>query len=169
MKRAAKAAAMAPRPTQLLRPEVHCQTQRYSSKVRLGRGFTLAELKAAGIAPKMARTIGICVDKRRTNKSEEALQANVERLKTYKSKLVLFPRRTSKAKAGDASPEEVAAATQYSGVILPVDQSKDAEVEFAEVTEEMKTFGARSSIRVARNEHKLVGRRISIAKAKAAN
>eukprot|EP00968_Pinguiococcus_pyrenoidosus_P017921 scaffold1809_cov228-Pinguiococcus_pyrenoidosus.AAC.22 len=143
MKRVAKAAAMAPRPTQLLRPAVHCPTQRYSAKVRLGRGFTLEELKAAGISPKMARTIGISVDKRRVNKSEESLNANVERLQAYKEKLVLFPRRTAQPKKGDATAEEVAAATeQYVGDILPL-EAKDTEVEYAEVTDEMKSFGAR--------------------------
>ncbi len=45
---------------------------------------------------KYARTIGIAVDHRRRNKSLESLQANVQRLKTYKSKLILFPRNPSK-------------------------------------------------------------------------
>merc|ERR1712137_490574 len=48
--RAAKAAKMAPRPASgPLRPMVHGQTQKYNLKVKAGRGFTLAELKAAGI------------------------------------------------------------------------------------------------------------------------
>lgn len=45
---------------------VFCQ---YNSKVRLGRGFNVEELKEAGISKKMALTIGIAVDHRRTNKS----------------------------------------------------------------------------------------------------
>ena len=41
-----KAAAIAPRPAAgLLRPVVHCTTQKYNMKTRLGRGFTLQELK----------------------------------------------------------------------------------------------------------------------------
>lgn len=40
-----RAAAMAPRPVNLLRPVVRCQTIKYNSKVRAGRGFTIAELK----------------------------------------------------------------------------------------------------------------------------
>ena len=64
--RAKKAALVAPRPTGgLLRPVVHCPPQRYNMKTRAGRGFTLDELKAAGIGKKYARTIGICVDARR--------------------------------------------------------------------------------------------------------
>lgn len=75
MKRAAKAAALAPRPTGgLLRPAVHCPTIKYNSKLRLGRGFSLEELKAAGIPAKFAATIGIAVDPRRVNKSAESLE-----------------------------------------------------------------------------------------------
>jgi large subunit ribosomal protein L13e len=33
--------------------------------------------------------------------SEEALQTNVQRLESYKSKLILFPRRADKPKKGD--------------------------------------------------------------------
>jgi large subunit ribosomal protein L13e len=69
--RAAKAALTAPRPMQRLRPVVHCPTQRYSSKQRLGRGFTLAELKTAGLNASYAMTVGIAVDYRRTNACEE--------------------------------------------------------------------------------------------------
>ena len=43
--RAVKAAKVFPRPTSALRPVVHAQTVKYNSKVRLGRGFTLEELK----------------------------------------------------------------------------------------------------------------------------
>ncbi len=81
MKRAAKAAAVAPRPTGgLLRPAVHCPTIKYNSKVRLGRGFTKEELKSAGITAKFARTIGIAVDERRVNKSAESLEVRVPSL-----------------------------------------------------------------------------------------
>lgn len=41
-----KAARTAPRPAKgPLRPVVHCATFRYNTKLRAGRGFTLAELK----------------------------------------------------------------------------------------------------------------------------
>lgn len=63
LKRAAKAAAIAPRPSAgLLRPVVRCPTQRYNMKLRTGRGFTLEELKAAGFNKKEARNIGVAVD-----------------------------------------------------------------------------------------------------------
>lgn len=82
-----KAVKIFPRPTAgPLRPIVHGQTQKYNMKVRAGRGFSLEELKAAGIPKKLAPTIGISVDHRRRNRSLESLQANVQRLKTYKAK-----------------------------------------------------------------------------------
>mmetsp|Transcript_33971 Transcript_33971/g.44837 ORF Transcript_33971/g.44837 Transcript_33971/m.44837 type:complete len:208 (-) Transcript_33971:340-963(-) len=163
--RKAKAAKLAPRPVGLLRPVVHCSTQKYSAKTRIGRGFSLDELKEAGIPRKLARTIGIAVDHRRTNKSVEAMQGNVARLKEYKSKLVVFPRKSNqKPKNGDSPPEETANATQYAGkVVMPIKKAAN-EVEFAEVTDEMKKFAAHSTLRVAKNEAKLYGIRIKMAK-----
>ena len=102
-KRALKAKAMAPRPVGLFRPQVMCCTIQYSNKPRLGRGFTLEELKAAGISAKEAPTIGIAVDLRRTNKSVESMQTNVVRLQGYMSKLVVFPNKSGKGKIGDTS------------------------------------------------------------------
>ena len=77
LSRAAKAAAIAPRPLKLLCPSVQCPTQRYSANVLLGKGFTLEELKAAGLTARYANTVGIAVDHHRTNKSAESLAANV--------------------------------------------------------------------------------------------
>ena len=59
--------------------------------------------QAVGIGKKEARTIGIAVDFRRRNSSVEGLQANIQRLKEYKSKLILFPKKTGQPKKGDAS------------------------------------------------------------------
>lgn len=98
--RDAKSKAMSPRPIQKLRPIVSSCTRRYAGKVRYGRGFTLDELKAVGISAAFARTIGIAVDHRRTNTSQEQLQLNTERLNTYKSKLILFPKKEGKPKKG---------------------------------------------------------------------
>lgn len=62
-----------------------------------------SSLQAAGIHKKTARTIGISVDSRRRNRSTESLQANVQRLKEYRSKLILFPRKASAPKKGDST------------------------------------------------------------------
>merc|ERR1719414_2242748 len=89
MKRKERAAMLFPRPAAgLLRPVVRPPTQRYNMKLRLGKGFTLEELKEAKIPKKMARTIGIAVDHRRRNRCMESLQMNVERLNLYRSKLL---------------------------------------------------------------------------------
>ena len=160
--RAAKAAKIAPRPLQLLRPAVHCPTQRYNAKVRLGRGFTLEEIKAAGLTAATARTIGIAVDHRRRNKSAESLALNVARLNEYKSKLVIFPKkRLNKPKAGDSTKEECTAATQFTGTLLPL-AKEAAGIEMAEVTDEMKESKAYTTMRLARQETKLAGYRVAV-------
>lgn len=107
--RIAKAAAVAPRPVDKLRPVVRCPTVKYNRRVRAGRGFTLAELKEAGIPKKLAPTVGISVDHRRTNYSKESLVANVARLKDYKARLILFPRKSGQFKKLDSSAEDVKA------------------------------------------------------------
>eukprot|EP00658_Telonema_sp_P-2_P016538 TRINITY_DN16423_c0_g1_i11.p1 TRINITY_DN16423_c0_g1~~TRINITY_DN16423_c0_g1_i11.p1 ORF type:complete len:212 (-),score=96.57 TRINITY_DN16423_c0_g1_i11:33-668(-) len=104
--RIAKAKKVFPRPLKMLRPTVVCPTVRYNMKKRLGRGFTIEELAGAEIKPRFAATVGIRVDKRRKNVSEESLNTNVQRLKTYMSKLVLFPMTKKGAKKGDASEAE---------------------------------------------------------------
>lgn len=101
--RQVKAATLGGRPLTLLCPAVRAQTLRYNMKIREGRGFTLAELKEAGIGKKEARGIGIVVDHRRRNLSEEGKALNVERLKAYKGKLIVFPRNAKKPKKGDST------------------------------------------------------------------
>lgn len=96
--RSAKATALGLKPIQALRPAVRCPTIKYNTKIRSGKGFTPTELKAAGIPKLQARAIGIPVDHRRKNRSEEALKINVERVKAYKERLVVLPRRNKKNK-----------------------------------------------------------------------
>lgn len=71
------------RPSGLLRPAVHPPTQRYNLKIRAGRGFTFDELKAVGVSRKVARSIGIAVDHRRRNRSQESLDLNTERCVSF--------------------------------------------------------------------------------------
>jgi large subunit ribosomal protein L13e len=148
--RQAKAQAIAPKPTGgAVRPVVHSQTFKYNTKVRAGRGFTLAELKAAGINPSFAKTVGICVDRRRKNRSVEGLQANVQRLNEYKAKLVVLP------KSGQAS-EPVSQAT---GFILPIVQ-KQAAVETRAITAAEKKRNVYTEMRHLRADARLVGQRL---------
>ena len=121
-----KAAQIFPRPIESLKPVIHPAGIRYNMKVRLGRGFTIEELKQAGIGRQFAQTIGIAVDFRRKNKSEKSLKVNVQRLKEYKSKLVLFPKKikSKKIKAGEATAEQTSQAQQLKGIILPPKEQK---------------------------------------------
>ncbi|CAD8047013.1 unnamed protein product [Paramecium sonneborni] len=111
LRRRSLALSSSPRPVELLRPVVRGQTIKYNSVQKLGRGFSLIELKEAGLNTAFARTIGISVDHRRRNLNQEELNNNVKRLKAYLSKLVLFPRVTGKPKNGvvkDSTNEVVA-------------------------------------------------------------
>ncbi|KAL6988902.1 60S ribosomal protein L13B [Sarracenia purpurea var. burkii] len=155
-----KALKIFPRPTSgPLRPVVHGQTLKYNMKQRAGRGFSLEELKAAGISKKQAPTIGIAVDHRRRNRSLECLQSNVQRLKTYKAKLVVFPKRARKFKTGDSAPEELATATQIQGPYMRIVRETPI-VDFVKVTEEMKSFNAYAKLRVERTNKRHVGARM---------
>ncbi|XP_077220568.1 large ribosomal subunit protein eL13z-like [Tasmannia lanceolata] len=155
-----KAVKIFPRPTAgPLRPIVHGQTLKYNMKVRAGRGFSLEELKAAGIPKKLAPTIGISVDHRRKNRSLEGLQTNVQRLKTYKAKLVIFPRRQGKFKNGDSSAEELSSATQVQGEYMSISLAKPV-VELVKVTDEMKAFKAYQKLRLEKTNKRHFGARL---------
>mmetsp|Transcript_7704 Transcript_7704/g.11598 ORF Transcript_7704/g.11598 Transcript_7704/m.11598 type:complete len:208 (+) Transcript_7704:41-664(+) len=157
--RVKKALKVAPRPAKgPLRPVVRCQTVRYNMRTRFGRGFTLDELKEAGVNRKEARNIGITVDHRRKNRCEESLKTNAQRLKMYKSKLIVFPRREGKFKAGDSQQSELASATQFKGTLMPI--SKPNKGEKAQViTEEDKKYSAVKALQTARADVKLAPNR----------
>lgn len=145
--RLAKAAKIAPRPIDTLRPVVRCPTIKYNRKVRAGRGFTLAELKAAGLSAKYARTIGISVDHRRQNRSEETFEANVARLQEYKSKLVVFDKNTKAAEAASHKQADVAAVFP---VVQPAIESTPRAVEQPEQS-------AFRTLRLAKSDKKYKG------------
>eukprot|EP00343_Euplotes_focardii_P007308 CAMPEP_0205820670 /NCGR_PEP_ID=MMETSP0206-20130828/3337_1 /ASSEMBLY_ACC=CAM_ASM_000279 /TAXON_ID=36767 /ORGANISM="Euplotes focardii, Strain TN1" /LENGTH=217 /DNA_ID=CAMNT_0053115601 /DNA_START=26 /DNA_END=679 /DNA_ORIENTATION=+ len=159
--RVEKAKRLAPRPINQLRPIVRCQTVKYNTKVRAGRGFTLDEIKAAKINIKEARGFGIAVDHRRKNRSEEDFQQNVQRLKAYKAKLIVFPRKpTSKrAKAGDSTREERAAASQVTTKrVLPISKAQPR-IKPRKITAAEKDFNAQQHLRKALTDTKLWGQR----------
>ena len=169
--RAAKAARVAPRPVDgLLRPVVHCPTFKYNMKVRAGRGFSLLELKQAGISSKLARTVGISVDHRRRNRSAESLQINVERLKAYQAKLVVLPRNAKHPKKADTSVADFNAAKVVSRVAdaFPITNSKNALVEVRKIADAEKTFPAYATLRKAQSDAKYAGVRAKRAAQKAA-
>merc|ERR1712017_63599 len=142
-----KAAAVAPRPVAgSLRSLVHPPTQRYNSKVRIGRGFSLAEIKAAGLGKLEARSLGIAVDPRRRNRSVNGKQANEQRLREYKANLVVFPRNAKKTKA----PVKAAVAG-----------------EFRKISKEEASANVTRSLKAAWNDARLVGYRAKRAQEKA--
>ena len=165
--RVKKARRIAPRPVAgSLRPIVRCQTFKYNTKLRAGKGFTLDELKAAGINKKIAMTIGIAVDYRRRNKSSESLQLNAQRLKEYKSKLILFPKKLSAPKKGDATEEQLKMAKQFSGDVMPITQAYRSD-KARKITDEDRKFSAFTALRQARANKKLAGYREKKAREKA--
>jgi len=169
--RLSKAAAVAPRPVDKLRPIVRCPTIKYNRRVRAGRGFTLTELKEAGIPRKLAPTIGISVDPRRQNLSTESLAVNVDRLKAYRARLILFPRKLGQHKKDDASKEDV---KDIKNTISSIKQGLPivhASTEFKEIKKsdlpEAVEGGAYRKLRDARSEARLVGKREKRAREKA--
>ena len=157
--RAKKVSAVAPKPLDLLRPIVRAPTVKYNRKVRAGRGFTLAELKAAKLNPAYARTIGIAVDHRRQNRSVEGFEVNVKRLNDYKARLIVFPSKTSKGKA----PAAVEASND-SAVNFPVVQIV-TDVEARAV--KAGSASAYRTLRIARSDKKYKGIREKRAREKA--
>ena len=166
MKRDKKATKMFPRPIKSLRPIVSSATRRYAGKVRLGRGFTLCELHCAGLSAAFARTVGISVDHRRSSTSQEQKDLNVNRLKEYKSKMILFPRRENKPKKGeiaDATAEAVksaSAAGQHSGTVLPLKHDAP-KVQIVKIADHLKKdkVGIFHQLRSVRTNSRYKGRR----------
>jgi len=155
--RIAKAAKVAPRPLGKLRPVVSCPTYKYNLKQRAGRGFTLEEIKAAGLSKKFARTIGIAVDHRRRNKSVESLQLNSQRLKEFKSKMILFPINAKKPRKGDATAEEMSKAVQLAGTKVMAPKAVAKRPRAMAITADMQAFKAFQTIRQARAFKRLHG------------
>ena len=61
------------------------------------------------------------------------MQLNAARLKEYKSRLILFPRKACKEKKTDSSKEEIANAQQLKGDIIP--QTPVEAITFTELSE----------------------------------
>ena len=144
--RKSKARLVAPNPTHKLRPVVRGQTNKYNTKIKLGRGFTEKELKEAGIKGlAYARSLGIAVDLRRKDTSKETLDLNAGRIKEYLSRMILFPRKEGKTEKKPQVPEatgdklksaEATVQNTLKGVIeLP---KKEIGYSFAPITDEMK-------------------------------
>ena len=167
--RAARAASQSPAPVDLLRPLAKCNTRRYSDKIRFGRGFSLEEVRACGLTPRFARTIGIAVDHRRhgSNVMEEK---NIERLQRFKSNLVLFPRLAGAPKKGEINDSttglEGNAQNTEGGVYALPRVTKRAGI--AAITKDMKSEKTYIKQRSARVNKKYEGKRVRAAAIKEA-
>ncbi|XP_040264884.1 60S ribosomal protein L13-like [Bufo bufo] len=93
----------------------------------------------------------------------ESLQANVQRLKEYRSKLIIFPRKPSAPKKGDGSAEELKMATQLKGTVMPI-RSVYKKEKPRIITEEEKNFKAFASLCMARANARLFSIRAKRAK-----
>lgn len=130
-------------------------------------------LQAAGIPRLYAPTIGISVDARRQNLSEESLAANVERLKAYTSRLILFPKKSNKPKKTDSSKEELKAVSDAAPSnraafpIAPVDlKAAVSEIKKSDVPAPVEG-GAFRKLRDERANKRNLGQREKRAKEKA--
>lgn len=159
--RALKAARVAPRPVDTLRPAVRCQTVKYNTKLRSGRGFTAQELKAAGMTRQMAMSVGISVDHRRRNRCQESLELNKARLEAYKSKLILLPKKGSAAALAAAQTVSNVAAA------FPVVKSVESVEAARAVTAEEVEFSAYKTLRAAQTTARYAGIRAKRAAIKA--
>lgn len=107
------------------------------------------------------------MDFRRRNKSVESLQLNTERLKVYKSKLIVFPKKAGKPQKGDAPAADTANVKQVAvSKVLPIERLYKAEAPRA-ITSSEKEFSAFAALRKAQSDARLVGVRAKRAKAKA--
>ena len=154
--RLVKAEQCAPAPASgLLRPIVRGMTRKYNMKVRAGKGFTLTELKAAGISKHEALSIGVSVDYRRRNRCEQSQQVNVARLKAYKSALIVFPNK----KGAEYTEDMKLAEQNIEKHVLPIRNVVKAEKPRA-ITAEEKESKAYYTIRLARSNKRNHGMRI---------
>merc|ERR1711920_1080785 len=135
-------------------------------KLRLGKGFTLDELREAKIPPKKAITIGIAVDYRRRNKCAESLKANVDRLKLYRSKLLIFPRKSGKkgVKKGDTPKSELQNVAQNTlKEIIPIPKLQ-LRIKARAIISEEKEKSAYKALKKARTNQKYLGEKLKKAK-----
>jgi len=132
------------------------------------------KFKAAKLGVAFARSIGIVVDHRRKNKSNEAFQVNVKRLTDYKAQLVLFPRHAGKPKKGLVNDATDADVKQFGSIqvtdvntSLPVHQQAKREKP-VKITKEMKEAKVYKKLRLERTNAYYAGKREKKAKEAAA-
>lgn len=117
------------------------------------------EKKAAGVPRLYAPTIGIAVDHRRQNISEESLAANVARLKEYLARVIVLPRRSNAPKKGDTKADlsKVDLVSSLASAIPIVSSDKTIkEISKADLPKAIEG-GAYRKLRLARSDARLAG------------
>ncbi len=137
-----------------MRPAVRGQTNRYNVKIKLGRGFTVRELAEAGIkGVTYARSLGISVDTRRKDTSNETLKLNAQRLKDYVNRMILYPKKNKyekKPAVKEANADTLQSAdaksqnTHRHVIALP---QPEVGFSWAKLTPEMKAASAYKTLR----------------------
>merc|ERR1711957_94458 len=115
-----------------------------------------------GIAPKLAPTIGISVDHRRRNRCTESLKTNVNRLKLYKSKLLIFPKGSGKkcVKKGDTPRSELSNVAQNTlKEIIPIPKTA-LRIKARKITDAEKETSAYKVLKKARTNKKYLGQKL---------
>jgi len=112
------------------------------------------------------------VDPRRANLSQESLATNVARLKAYRERLIIFPRKSGQFKKMDTSKEDIekhakqgSLMRKHMPVVDPGKKMAITEVKKSEMPEGTKD--AYRTLREARSAARLVGVREKRAKVKA--
>ena len=152
-RRAERCRKLGPNPTHSLRPAVRGMSRRYNNKIRLGRGFTVAELKLAGIkGVNYARSIGISIDKRRRDTCSETQKVNAERIKEYINKMILYPRKKAdkKPQIKEATEDQLKSAEAQSQnttrTVIPL-PTLESGVSWSNISAEMKELKVYKTLR----------------------
>ena len=133
----------------------------------------IISLQEAGISRHYAPTVGIAVDPRRANLSVEGMKVNIERLKEYHGRLIVFPRRSGAVKAGDTKDAvklvKDGKVARHLGEIHPIRNRHHTEG-VSEIKKSELPTGEKDphrKLRLARSDARLVGVREKREKSKA--
>eukprot|EP01100_Stratorugosa_tubuloviscum_P004696 TRINITY_DN2184_c0_g1_i2.p1 TRINITY_DN2184_c0_g1~~TRINITY_DN2184_c0_g1_i2.p1 ORF type:complete len:216 (+),score=100.98 TRINITY_DN2184_c0_g1_i2:176-823(+) len=158
-----KARKLFPRPAKgSIRPLVRPPTIKYNNRLRLGKGFTIEEIKTVGLNPRYARSVGISVDYRRRNKSEESLKLNVGRIHSYLSKLVVLPLKNTvpNKKKNEISRKSLRKFKRIKfGKIHPNYKDDKKQVEFRKITPTERRSAVWRIIKTGRKDERFIGKR----------
>ena len=96
----------------------------------------------------------------------ESLQENVQRLKDYQSRLILFPLNKKKPRKDEATLDQWKLAVQHRGPVLPIKNAKvnKKDVEVMTVTKKMNNFDPWRFHKRARSYIRRAGKRVKKAR-----